>query len=305
VDGKQFDELSRRFATRQTRRSMLGLIGAAAAGVLMKGTAGAAPKKEQPSKEQSRKCYGEGSSCTNGKQCCSNVCTNRQCAAELGTECVTAADCAGTNDECQTRTCIDGICGAAHTSYGVLVSGQILGNCQSNVCNGSGGVITIADDSDAPANSNDCMSVSCSGGTASTAYLPANTLCGTNGGAICNGAGQCVVCIPGETQPCYSGPEGTDGVGVCQAGTKTCQEDGSGFDECTGEILPSPEMCNGLDDDCDGMVDEGVLEEGISCHINVPEWWPGNCDQGKVQCLNGELRCCSTTCSDIGGPLCV
>ena len=145
MDGKRFDELSRRFATRQSRRRFFGLIGAAAAGALTHQTAGAAPKEDKPTK-----CYGEGSHCTNGKQCCSSICTNRQCAAAVGTECTVASDCAGSDGECQTRTCTDGICGVAYTPYGFPVSDQIAGDCQSNVCNGSGGVVTIADDSDVP-----------------------------------------------------------------------------------------------------------------------------------------------------------
>ena len=92
MDGQRFDELSRRLATRQSRRGVLGLIGAAAAAVLTQQTAGAAPKGDNPTK-----CYGEGSHCTNGKQCCSNTCTNRQCEAAVPT-CASPADCAGIDD---------------------------------------------------------------------------------------------------------------------------------------------------------------------------------------------------------------
>ena len=282
MDGKRFDELSRRFAARQTRRSVLGLIGAAAAGTLIRETADAAPKDEKPTK-----CYGEGSHCTNGKQCCSNTCTNRQCTAEVGTECAIAADCAGADSECQTRTCVDGICGVTYTPYGVPVSSQISGDCQTNVCNGSGGVVTIADDSDDPASPNDCTSVSCSGGIPSTAYLPPDAPCATNGGLICDGSGQCVVCISGDTQSCYTGPAGTAGVGVCRAGTQTCRADGSGFDGCFGQVVPSLERCNGLDDDCDNAVDEGIPGIGGPCTTGLP----GICAQGTLQCQGGMTRC--------------
>ncbi|HET9345548.1 MAG TPA: putative metal-binding motif-containing protein, partial [Candidatus Limnocylindrales bacterium] len=58
------------------------------------------------------------------------------------------------------------------------------------------------------------------------------------------------------TQSAYSGPAGTAGVGVCQAGTQHEQEDGS-WGPILGEVLPSNEIPgNEVDDDCDGVVDE-------------------------------------------------
>ncbi len=61
------------------------------------------------------------------------------------------------------------------------------------------------------------------------------------------------VCEPGETQDCFSGPPGTDGVGVCAAGLATCTPDGLGFGPCEGEVTPAQEDCATADDeDCDG-----------------------------------------------------
>jgi hypothetical protein len=57
------------------------------------------------------------------------------------------------------------------------------------------------------------------------------------------------------TAECYSGPLGTAGIGICQSGLRFCA--GGTFDACEGEILPETEICNGLDDDCDGIVDDG------------------------------------------------
>lgn len=62
------------------------------------------------------------------------------------------------------------------------------------------------------------------------------------------------VCQPAATEACYAGPPGTEGVGVCRAGSLTCAEDGSGFGACEGEVLPGEtEGCTGAADlDCDG-----------------------------------------------------
>lgn len=66
----------------------------------------------------------------------------------------------------------------------------------------------------------------------------------------CNG--QDAECSPGATQSCYTGPAGTEGVGVCHTGTETCDEDGI-FGACEGEMLPGPETPdNGIDEDCNG-----------------------------------------------------
>ncbi len=58
-------------------------------------------------------------------------------------------------------------------------------------------------------------------------------------------------------QPCYNGNQVHAGKGVCSMGTWTCVEP---EDEpvCEGWGEPTVEACNGLDDDCNGVVDEVV-----------------------------------------------
>jgi hypothetical protein len=82
--------------------------------------------------------------------------------------------------------------------------------------------------------------------------------------------------------PCYDGPEGTVGVGLCKAGIQGC-EAGEAM-ECVGQVLPATEDCNGVDDNCDGAADEGC-----ECEPGVERECDGPPEQGL--CKNGTQRC--------------
>ncbi len=70
------------------------------------------------------------------------------------------------------------------------------------------------------------------------------------------------VCTPGASEACYSGPGGTQGVGPCQGGTRTCIDSGQ-WGPCNGEVLPSQDVCgDGQDQDCDGTADNATDEDG-------------------------------------------
>lgn len=60
-------------------------------------------------------------------------------------------------------------------------------------------------------------------------------------------------CESGETKNC-----GTD-VGECEYGQKICDENGK-WSKCEGGILPSQEICDEKDNDCDGKVDNNALD---------------------------------------------
>ena len=72
-------------------------------------------------------------------------------------------------------------------------------------------------------------------------------------GAFCAGASGCQVrvCEDGEERPC-----GID-EGVCRIGIQTCSDNAWGA--CRGQILPAGEACDGADNDCDGVIDNGDL----------------------------------------------
>ncbi len=84
---------------------------------------------------------------------------------------------------------------------------------------------------------------------------------------------------------CYTGPEGTVMTGICLPGEVTCQEGVWGnYDQneqfvpfyCAGEVVPQEEICNGLDDDCDGIVDWG--EEMKETDVVFIVDWSGSMD---------------------------
>ena len=52
--------------------------------------------------------------------------------------------------------------------------------------------------------------------------------------------------------PCYDGPPGTQ-VAPCHGGVTTCQD---AHLACSQQVVPTAELCNGVDDDCNGAVDD-------------------------------------------------
>jgi hypothetical protein len=60
-------------------------------------------------------------------------------------------------------------------------------------------------------------------------------------------------CATGATQPCYDGPAGTEGVGICHGGTQSCVN-GQWSMTCVGEQTPQPEVCSdNMDHNCNGL----------------------------------------------------
>ncbi len=66
-------------------------------------------------------------------------------------------------------------------------------------------------------------------------------------------------CTDGDTQPC-----GMNSTGACRMGTQECV--GGAWGTCVGNVNPTPEVCNGIDDDCNGTVDNGVT---VTCYVDA------------------------------------
>lgn len=143
-----------------------------------------------------------------GGACCDGACTT--CCRGIGQcdQCTTVADCLTPETECRTNTCLNGICGSQYVAAGTATTNQTTGDCQRDVCDGSGGMTKVVDVSDLPAAATDpCSQAVCTNGNPSYTSLPSGTPCDYNGGRVCDGAGTCVGCLsasdcPGEDTDC-------------------------------------------------------------------------------------------------------
>jgi hypothetical protein len=124
---------------------------------------------------------------------------------------------------------------------------------------------------------------------------------------VCSaGVCQSTSCQPGHQVPCYPGSVSTEGIGICHAGTQTCKSDGSGYSACVGSVTPVTEVCNGFDDDCNGVIDDNVTDAWVGTRVGngtlrcVGGSRTEVCDSGYVTCASGcECQgngCCGSSC---------
>jgi hypothetical protein len=84
---------------------------------------------------------------------------------------------------------------------------------------------------------------------------------------------------PGGDADCDTGVPG-----ICAAGTTNCED---GAIVCNQDQQPIEEVCDGLDNDCDGTVDNGNPGGNVVCDTGTP----GICAAGTTNCEDGAIVC--------------
>jgi cysteine-rich repeat protein len=207
-------------------------------------------------------------------------------------------DCDGLTDEDFTDLGVScslgqGVC----TASGVFVCNS---DNQGTVCDAIISPATGPDD-DCDGLDNNCN------GLVDENYVAPSTECGVG---VCSSTGQ-MVCTDGELMnTCTAGqPTGTDdtcdgldnncnglvdenyvatstecGVGVCSSAGQMVCTDGELINTCTaGQPTGSDDTCDGLDNNCNGLVDENYVATSTECGVGVCS------SAGQMVCIDGEL----------------
>ena len=85
-------------------------------------------------------------------------------------------------------------------------------------------------------------------------------------------------CVDNDTEPCGIG------LGHCAPGTRTCRNGRWG--ECEGQVIPQAEICDGLDNDCNGRIDDNLFNRP-SCDLTL-----GVCAGSRRDCVDGAWLAC-------------
>ena len=210
-----------------------------------------------------------GTACSEGGTVCNGTGSCVGCNAV--SDCPPAA-----NPACATRTCTASTCGFSYQPSGTFVSSGTSGDCQQNVCDGAGATISVADDSNTPAASDQCHRGICTTGQPSQTPAPQGTSCGT--GMICDGQGTCatnnfcvgVTCAPSDQ--CHS-------MGVCNPANGVC----------SNPPLPNGTAC----DDGNACTQNDTCQAGVcsggapmSCTAQDECHAAGTCNQMTGVCSN-------------------
>jgi MYXO-CTERM domain-containing protein len=231
-------------------------------------------------------CFDPKESCDNTDNNCSGGIDEGVLKCGIPAHCPVAEVCNGQDDNCN-GSIDDGVCN------GCIPSAEICDGCD-NDCNGliDEGIMPLPCGLASPANcvgqlicqpKNNPGNVigACVGGAFDQcSYTPGQEVC-DNIDNDCDGIVDDSVapvdCVPaGQPMNLNYGPNSQ-----CKKGKKAC-----GSNQCVGFIGPSGEVCDGLDNDCDGTVDEAVFGVGLACGINQPPCLPG-----MTACVNGALVC--------------
>jgi hypothetical protein len=111
-------------------------------------------------------------------------------------------------------------------------------------------------------------------------------------------------CQVGTHQDCYSGPQVSRGIGNCRDGVQRCVIEGEApqWGPCEGDVVPQDEVCDGVDNDCDFIVDEGCGEcvpNEFGVESSCTDAQDNDCD-GLADCFDPDCPpCCrEEVCGD-------
>lgn len=234
-------------------------------------------------------------------------------------QCVTASTCPGVDGECAVRSCTAGRCGFRTLDAGVVLASQTEGDCQERRCDGDGGVVSAAQDTDVRDAGGVCTRFGCNAGAPTTTFADAGTACGT--GLFCDATGACQGC----SQP--SDCPGSD----TECRVRTCSGGLCGFADLDAGVLSATQVpgdcrvrqCNGSGGVSNVPLDSDLPDAGpcrsVSCSAGLPSFntLPMNspcsgpdggavCTAGGVcvqctmasQCLGTDDTCRVRTCSN-------
>ena len=204
----------------------------------------------------------------------SSVCGNRiieqgeQCdkGSQNGVTCTPPynGNCTYCSATCQNVTLTDGVCGDNNVDIG-FEQCELPNTNNSNYCNQttekcSGKKTAIRDAF------GNCNSIC---GCVEDSFSPYQCIVGKCGAECVNGQNESQQCGVSDVGECKFGVQNRTCNGGCSWGE---------FGECVGAVNPTREICDGKDNDCDGLTDEGFDEDkdGVAdCFDKCPDSKPG------------------------------
>lgn len=123
---------------------------------------------------------------------------------------------------------------------------------------------------------------------------PEGEICGDGFDNTCNNQiDEGCSCNNGETADCYAGNISTINIGICKKGSMSCIG-GEAWGECLNQVLPTEDICDGLDNDCNNTIDKYPNDEIINrlCYSGSQSELTLNakCKAGIQYCTNGTFE---------------